>query len=185
MIIFFCTCILSFKLFFFWLKNLNSAWYLWIVMVITHYKAGWIFLNQWTTTNLTLQRKLRSVHNMYLGLSKGAGCRRKSWPTWLVSAGYSDWHFFTDGIFLNKISLDWPLTLTTQLAVCFKTFWQPCVWEIFLTCRFFYMFWWFISITNLSKLLMFLIIIICFHCPLAKEDYWTQKWCYSFASNVW
>ena len=34
----------------------------------------------------------------------------------LVSAGYSSCHFFTDGInFLNKISLDWPLTLTTQL----------------------------------------------------------------------
>ena len=39
------------------------------------------------------------------------------------------------------------------------------------------------SIMNLSKLLVFLIIIICFHCPLAKEDYWTQIWCYSFASN--
>ena len=35
-------------------------------------------------------------------------------PTWLVSAGYSAWHFSTDGVFLNKISLDWPLTLTTQ-----------------------------------------------------------------------
>jgi len=33
----------------------------------------------------------------------------------LVSiAPYSAWHFFTDGVFLNKISLDWPLTLTTQ-----------------------------------------------------------------------
>ena len=35
----------------------------------------------------------------------------------------------------------------------------------------FYMFWWFISIINLSKLLAFLFIIICFHWPLAKEDY--------------
>ena len=33
------------------------------------------------------------------GLSKVAGCRQKSPPTWLVSAGYSAWHFFTDGIF--------------------------------------------------------------------------------------
>ena len=33
------------------------------------------------------------------GLSKVAGCRQKSPPTWLVSAGYSAWHFFTDGLF--------------------------------------------------------------------------------------
>ena len=32
-------------------------------------------------------------------LLKVAGCRRKSPATWLVSAGYSAWHFFTDGIF--------------------------------------------------------------------------------------
>ena len=49
----------------------------------------------------------------YPGLSKVAGCQRKSPSTWLVSAGYSAWHFFT-WCFLNKISLDWPLTLTTQ-----------------------------------------------------------------------
>ena len=48
------------------------------------------------------------------GLSKEAGCWRKSPPTWLVLAGYSDWHFLKDGVFLNKISLDWSLTLTTQ-----------------------------------------------------------------------
>ena len=42
------------------------------------------------------------------GLSKVASCRQKSPPTWLVSASYSPWHF------LNKISLDWLLTLTTQ-----------------------------------------------------------------------
>ena len=35
-------------------------------------------------------------------------------PTWLVSACYSAWHFFMDGVFLNEISLDLPLTLTTQ-----------------------------------------------------------------------
>ena len=33
------------------------------------------------------------------GLSKVARCRRKSRSTWLVSAGYSAWHFFTDGVF--------------------------------------------------------------------------------------
>ena len=35
-------------------------------------------------------------------------------PTWLVSASYSAQHFFTDVTFLNKISLDWLLTLNTQ-----------------------------------------------------------------------
>ena len=50
------------------------------------------------------------------GLSKVAGCRRNLPPTWSVSASYSAWHFFMDGIFL-KISLDWPLTLTTQLSI--------------------------------------------------------------------
>ena len=33
------------------------------------------------------------------GLSKVAGCQRKWLPTWLVSASYSAWHFFTDGVF--------------------------------------------------------------------------------------
>ena len=33
------------------------------------------------------------------GLSKVAGFWRKSPPTWLVSAGYSAWHFFMDGVF--------------------------------------------------------------------------------------
>ena len=33
------------------------------------------------------------------GLSKVAGCRRKSPPTLLVSTGYSAWHFFTDSVF--------------------------------------------------------------------------------------
>ena len=43
---------------------------------------------------------------MIAALSKVAGCRRKSLPTWLVSTGYSAWNFYTDGVFLNKISLD-------------------------------------------------------------------------------
>ena len=30
------------------------------------------------------------------GLWKVASCRQKSLPTWLVSTGYSAWHFFTD-----------------------------------------------------------------------------------------
>ena len=36
------------------------------------------------------------------GLSKVASCMANFAPTWLVSAGYSAWHFFTDGIFLIK-----------------------------------------------------------------------------------
>ena len=58
-----------------------------------------------------------AVFWLWTGLSKVASCRRKSPPTWSVSAGYSVWHFFTDGIFLNKTSLDWPLTLTTQPSI--------------------------------------------------------------------
>ena len=32
------------------------------------------------------------------GLSKVAGCWRKSQPSWLVSASYSAWHFFTGDV---------------------------------------------------------------------------------------
>ena len=35
-------------------------------------------------------------------LSKVASCWWKSLPAWLVSAGYSAWHFFMDGVFLKK-----------------------------------------------------------------------------------
>ena len=40
--------------------------------------------------------------NTVTGLSEVAGCRRKLPPTWLVSAGYSVWHFFTDSVFYIK-----------------------------------------------------------------------------------
>ena len=69
------------------------------------------------------------------GLSKVAGCRRKLPPTWSVSAGYSAWHFFTDGVFLNKISLDWltgwlnKISLW-QLSRLFQKFWQPWVFRL-------------------------------------------------------
>ena len=46
-------------------------------------------------------------------LSKVAGCQQKSLPTWLVLASYS-LAFLYGWCFLNKMSLDWPLTLTTQ-----------------------------------------------------------------------
>ena len=52
--------------------------------------------------------------NTVTGLSKVAGCWQKSPPTWLVLAGHSVWHFFTDGVFFYKISLDWLPILTTQ-----------------------------------------------------------------------
>ena len=58
------------------------------------------------------------------GLSKVAGCRNKSPPTWLVSAGYSAWHFFTDDAFLNK-NIPWLTTYFNNSAIYFKTFWQP------------------------------------------------------------
>ena len=53
------------------------------------------------------------MHAPSTGLSKVAGCRWKSRPTWLVSAGYSAWHFFMDDVFQLK-SLYWPFTLITQ-----------------------------------------------------------------------
>ena len=62
----------------------------------------------------------------YIELSKAAGCWWKSPPMYmyLVSIGQLLRLAFLYGWrFLNKISLDWPLTLT----VYFKTFWQPWV----------------------------------------------------------
>ena len=58
------------------------------------------------------------------GLSKVAGCRQISPPTQLVSADYSAWHFFMDGIVLKK----YPWTQAAYFdnsVVYFKTFWQP------------------------------------------------------------
>ena len=50
------------------------------------------------------------------GLSKVAGCRRKSPPTWLVTASYSAVAFLYGRRFLNEISLNWPLILTSKLS---------------------------------------------------------------------
>ena len=66
------------------------------------------------TVRKVLWQVLRAIefcHNHYvstiiyltsfgIGLSKVAGCQPKSPPTWLVSTGYSSWHFFMDGVFL-------------------------------------------------------------------------------------
>ena len=46
------------------------------------------------------------------GLSKVAGCRLKSLPSWLASSGHSAKHFFTDGTFDN-ISLEKEASLKT------------------------------------------------------------------------
>ena len=54
------------------------------------------------------------------GLSKVAGCRQKLPPTWLVSAGYSAWHFFTDDIF--KIKYPWTGHLLWQLSCPLQNF---------------------------------------------------------------
>ena len=53
--------------------------------------------------------------NRWSGLSNVAGCQRKSQPTWLVLIGLLLCVAFLYGCrLLHKISLDWPLTLTTQ-----------------------------------------------------------------------
>ena len=55
------------------------------------------------------------------GLSKVAGCRQISPPTRLVSAGYSAWHFFMDGIFL-KNNIPGLAAYFDDSVVYFKTF---------------------------------------------------------------
>ena len=51
-------------------------------------------------------------------VSKEAGCRQKSLPTWLISAGYSAWHFFINSVF----SIEYPWTYFDNSAVYVKTF---------------------------------------------------------------
>ena len=58
---------------------------------------------------------------MYMSwLSKVARCQRKSPPAWLVLAGYSAWHFFTDGIF--KMKYPWTGRLLLQLSHLLQNF---------------------------------------------------------------
>ena len=52
------------------------------------------------------------------GVSKEAGCQQKSLPTWLISAGYSAWHFFTNSVF----SIEYPWTYFDNSAVYVKAF---------------------------------------------------------------
>ena len=79
----------------------------------------------------------RSIRSLLVsGLSKVAGCRRKSSPAWWVSAGYSAWYFFMDGVFQIKY-----LGLAAyfdNLAVYFKTFWQPWVSFFFFSLSIFF-----------------------------------------------
>ena len=42
---------------------------------------------------------IEQIGSSFAGFSKVAGFRRKSPPTWLVSASYSTRHFFPDGVF--------------------------------------------------------------------------------------
>ena len=63
---------------------------------------------------------------------KGAGCRRKSAPTWLVSTGYSAWHFFMDGVF--KIKYPWTGRLLWQLSRQLQNFLATLVWKISSLC---------------------------------------------------
>ena len=49
--------------------------------------------------NLTVRATDCQWFTVIPGLSKVASCRRKLPPTWLVSAGYSAWQFFTNGVF--------------------------------------------------------------------------------------
>ena len=57
------------------------------------------------------------LNNMQMAeLSKEAGCRRKSLPTWLGIGHVLCLAFLYGWRFLNKLFLDWPLTLTTQLS---------------------------------------------------------------------
>ena len=62
------------------------------------------------------------------GLSKVARCRPKLPPTWSVSAGYSAWHFFTDGVFLIKYP--WTGRLLWQPSCLFQKFWQPWLFRL-------------------------------------------------------
>ena len=71
------------------------------------------------TCNMHNENRHSSTYSsMSTGLSKVAGCRRKLPPTWLLSAGYSAWHSFIDGVFWIKYpwtgSLLWHLSRLLQ-----------------------------------------------------------------------
>ena len=76
-----------------------------------------------------IQQELKQRHSWCPGLSKVAGGWQKSQPTWLVSAGYSAWHFFTDSIFLKKYP--WTGHLLWQPSRLIQTFLTTLdVWNV-------------------------------------------------------
>ena len=79
-------------------------------------------MTSYRTYPLSNEFHLRSV-----GLSKVAGCRRKSPPTWLVSAGYSAWHFFTGSVFFKKYP--WTGHLLWQLSRPLQNILTTLMWR--------------------------------------------------------
>ena len=64
---------------------------------------------------------VKAYYNFFkAGLSKVAGCQGKSPPSWLVSACYSAWHFFTNGFFYKKYP--WTGRLDQQLSCLLQNF---------------------------------------------------------------
>ena len=74
----------------------------------------------WPTLYKNRRTKYNTWTNTGLILSKVVDWRQKLLPTWLVLAGYSTWHFFTDGISCPRLA-----AYFDNSAVYFKTFWQP------------------------------------------------------------
>ena len=82
-------------------------------------QSAWV-LTTWCKFSKIFVFQLKShtfadLVSLSAGVSKVAGCWWKSLLTWLILVDYSAWHFFTYGVFV-KTSLDWPLTLTTELS---------------------------------------------------------------------
>ena len=48
--------------------------------------------------NFSKKQRRTAVHSTFSRVVKNSRLQ-KSLPTWLVWAGYSVWHFFTDGVF--------------------------------------------------------------------------------------
>ena len=65
---------------------------------------------------------MMSMADSWPGLSEVASCEQKSPPTWLISAGYSAWHFFLKNI-------PGLATYFDDSAVYFKPFCQPWLLE--------------------------------------------------------
>ena len=97
----------------------------WVISQISHWSSynegqGWKLGIIYGHGFLETGKYVHIINNYYYcfiihsRLSKVAGCWRKSPPTWLVLAGYSAWHFFTDGVFYIKYP--WTGRLLWQLS---------------------------------------------------------------------